>query len=213
MKSVTSRINGQRLPQLPEKFWLKFKRVMDCWKRMNILLEHEWTALKNRDVKDVVKIAKVKTALAEKTSEAERSLAETVDLLVNRFAIPSYKDRWAVLRIILHENDLNRLNEWKRDRDFSKNRAFDVNKRLHRWIDEQVKITSSLTLLLSGRKKEKSVTYSNGLVNKKRDEKEKLKNSFYTNNALTKNSQDDIRSGISAYKGLQQAARGDQRNP
>jgi hypothetical protein len=198
-------MKDSHLPVLPESFWKICQGVSDSWDSMNLILDHEWEALKGRDLKGLLKLSRAKHILAGQISVREKQMIETVERLLGACGIRDTDSRWAALRMLVNTGDLRKLNEWKWQYDASRNRAVATNSRLHKWITEQMESSAELAALLAGRKKSEPLTYSPGITGKKFQ-------SSHTNNFRHSAggadgafpSEDVVRSVISSYREIQQ---------
>jgi hypothetical protein len=107
------------------------------------------------------------------------------------------RSRWSLLRGLLCSDDLRRLNDWKWQRDASRDRAVAVNCRIHRWITEQIETTHTLVSVIAGKKEPNSYTYTSKGV--KDIPKKGPGVPLYTPSP----SAGSLSSGISLYRGIQ----------
>lgn len=195
------------LPVLPEGFWKDCISVSSGWDKMNLILDHEWEALKERDMKGLLRLARGKNILAVQLTEAEEKIFKTVSMLLEACNIKETADKWSSLRMILDPGDLRRFNEWKWQYDASRNRAVAVNKRLHKWITEQIRSNSELVAILTGRKEKERPTYSPVKQGKNPGMQGVYR---FRHNSTVRDPMHAgamLRSGISVYRGLQETGK------
>jgi hypothetical protein len=168
------------------------------WDRMNSLLDSEWDALKTRDVNTLIKLAGTKNRLAGQIENSEKRLSQMIDMLLEACGLDSEeRNRWRLRRGLLCSEDLRRLNDWKWQRDASRDRAVAVNRRIHRWVTEQIDTTHTLVSVIAGRKEPDSYTYTSKGVKSRPERGYGVP--LYTPSSSSTNRA----SGISLYRGIQ----------
>ncbi len=134
-------------------------RVADLWERMDMVVQAEWSVLLKGDIRNLIKVSRIKKDLVAKIVQEENMLRQLFFSLISEDHSASSLDLSTLIQRGMQGVVARRFLLYLRKREYYQRLVSVTNSRIVYWIHDRLRFCSELSNILSGVESKKSATY------------------------------------------------------